>query len=113
MLAALQSAPSAHHSASAKYDADRHVTVTGTVSEFAWRNPHCFLYVDVDAGPYKGRRYVVEMSSAGVLVQAGWTAHTLAPGDAVRITVLPDRTGKAAGLCRACEIAINGKVTKT
>jgi hypothetical protein len=76
------------------------VTITGKVAEFAFRNPHCFLYIDVDAGPYKGRRYVVEMSSAGVLGNSGWTASTLKTGDDIRITVLPDRAGKAAGLCR-------------
>ena len=88
------------------------VTLTGTVSAFSFRNPHCFLYLDVDAGPYKGRRYVVEMSSAGVLTGAGWDRSRLKTGDAVAITVLPARTGSAAGLCRACEIRVNGVVTK-
>ena len=101
-----------HHSAAATYDALRPVTLTGTVAEFAWRNPHCVLYIDVDAGPYKERRYVVEMSSAGVLGNAGWRRSTLKPGDTIRITVLASRAGNAAGLCRACEISINGKVTK-
>jgi len=109
----LASAPlSAHHSAAAKYDAAHAVTLTGKVSEFAWRNPHCFLYIDVDAGIYKGRRYVVEMSSAGVLANAGWTRSKLKPGDDIRITVLSARAGIAAGLCRDCEIRINGTVTK-
>jgi uncharacterized protein DUF6152 len=101
-----------HHSAAAKYDASRPVTLHGKVSEFAWRNPHCFLYIDVDAGLYKGRRYVVEMSSAGVLANAGWTTSTLKAGDDIRITVLPARAGNAAGLCRDCELRINGTVTK-
>ena len=103
---------SAHHSAAAKYDADHPVSVTGIVSEFAWRNPHCFLYIDVDAGAYKGQRYVVEMSSAGVLTNAGWSRLTVKPGDEVRVAVLPARVGNAAGLCRDCEIRINGSVTK-
>jgi hypothetical protein len=77
-----------------------------------WRNPHCFLYLDVDAGAFKGRRYVVEMSSAGVLTNAGWTRSRIKPGDAVHITVLPARTGSAAGLCRGCSIRVNGIVTR-
>jgi len=109
----LTSAPLlAHHSAAAKYDAARTIALTGTVAQFTWRNPHCFLYIDVDAGRFKGRRYVVEMSSAGVLTGAGWSGSTLKPGDAVRLSVLPARNGSAAGLCRACEIRINGVVTK-
>ena len=101
-----------HHSAAAKYDALHPVTLTGTVAAFAWRNPHCFLTLDVDAGPYKGRRYVVEMSSAGVLGSSGWTRARIKPGDAIRVTVLPSLDGHAAGLCRECVIAINGNVTK-
>jgi hypothetical protein len=102
----------AHHSAAATYDADASITLTGTVFEFAWRNPHCVLSLDVDAGPFKGRRYVVEMSSLVVLANTGWTKSTVKAGDEVRITVLPSRTGRPAGLCRNCEIRINGTVTK-
>ena len=102
----------AHHSAAAKYDATASLTLTGTVSQFAWRNPHCFLYLDVSAGPFKGRQYVVEMSSAGVLGNGGWTRSRIAPGDAIQITVLPSRAGIPAGLCRACELRVNGVVTK-
>ena len=102
----------AHHSAAAVYDADHVLTLSGQVSEFLWRNPHCFLYIDVDAGPLKGHRYVVEMSSLGVLRNQGWTRLTLKPGDALSIDVLPARMRKDAGLCRDCLIRINGKVTK-
>ncbi len=114
MLAGLlfSSSAAAHHSAAATYDASRTVTVTGIVSEFLWRNPHCFLYLDVDAGPYKGRRYVVEMSSLGVLSSAGWTKRTVKAGDTVNVTVMPSRSGTAAGLCRTCDMRINGTVTK-
>lgn len=102
-----------HHSAAAKYDALHQVTLTGKVSEFAWRNPHCFLYLNVESGDYKGRRYVVEMSSAVVLSAAGWSKSRVKPGDTVEITVLPARDAKSAsGLCRDCEIRINGTVTK-
>jgi hypothetical protein len=104
---------SAHHSAAATYDADHTLTLAGQVAEFAWRNPHCFLYLDVEAGPFKGQRYVVEMSSLGVLTTQGWTRLTLKAGDHVSVEVMPARTGKAAGLCRNCDIRINGKVTKT
>jgi len=102
----------AHHSAAAKYDAARTLELSGTVWQFTWRNPHCFLYIDVDAGALRGRRYVVEMSSAGVLTGEGWSGATLKPGDAVRLSVLPARAGNAAGLCRECAIEINGVVTK-
>ena len=102
---------SAHHSAAAKYDARSALTLTGTASAFSWRNPHCHLYLDVRGGAFDGRQYVVEMSSAGVLASAGWNRSSIQPGDAIDITVLPARAGTPEGLCRACEIRINGVVT--
>ena len=113
MLCVTAAAPaSAHHSAAAKYDADAPMALTGTASAFVWRNPHCFLYLDVGSGPFKGRRYVVEMSSPGVLTNAGWSRSRIKPGDAIDITVLPARARRAPGLCRGCSIRVNGVVTK-
>ena len=102
---------SAHHSAAAKYDARSSLTLTGTAYAFSWRNPHCHLYLDVRGGPFDGRQYVVEMSSAGVLAGDGWDHSSIKPGDAIEITVMPARAGTPEGLCRACEIRINGVVT--
>ena len=34
----------AHHSFAAEYDENSHVTVSGTVTEFKWINPHAWLY---------------------------------------------------------------------
>jgi hypothetical protein len=113
VVLAVAAPASAHHSAAAKYDASAPLTLTGTASQFVWRNPHCFLYLDVSTGRFKGRQYVVEMSSAGVLGNSGWTRSRIVPGDVIQITVLPARAGTAAGLCRACELRVNGVVTET
>src|SRR5262245_31712564 len=40
-------AVSAHHSFAAQYDADKPVTLTGTVARIEWTNPHFHFYVDV------------------------------------------------------------------
>ena len=37
----------AHHSFSATYDSSRKVEIEGVVKEFAWRNPHSFMRIDV------------------------------------------------------------------
>ena len=66
-------AASAHHSAAASYEADESITITGTVLEFSWTNPHGHVYVDVTEGPFKGQTYTVELSSPGALAADGWT----------------------------------------
>jgi len=38
-----------HHSFSAEFDSEKFVTVTGTVSEVRFRNPHVQYFIDVDA----------------------------------------------------------------
>jgi hypothetical protein len=117
MLAALgtmsmPSPASAHHSAAATYDATQSIPITGTVARFAWKNPHSHLYIDVTAGPFKGKEYVIELSSPVVLEEAGWSRTTFKAGDRVTVYVNPSRTGAPIGLCRGCAVTVND-VTRT
>jgi uncharacterized protein DUF6152 len=101
----------AHHSAAATYDASQSIAITGTVTGFAWRNPHCHLYVCVTEGAFKGKEYVIELSSPVVLQDAGWSRTSFNAGDRVTVHVNPSRTGAPIGLCRNCLVTVNG-VTK-
>jgi hypothetical protein len=112
MMTLTPSSPAwAHHSAAATYDASQSIAITGTVTSFAWRNPHCHLYVCVTDGPFKGKEYVIELSSPVVLEDVGWSRTSFKAGDRVTVTVNPSRTGAAIGLCRNCLVTVNG-VTK-
>ena len=37
----------AHHSFSAEFDIEQPITLTGTLTELQWINPHGWIYVDV------------------------------------------------------------------
>ena len=37
----------AHHSFSAEFDADKTVTLKGTITKMEWVNPHSWLHIDV------------------------------------------------------------------
>jgi hypothetical protein len=112
MMLGVGSAASAHHSAAASYEADQAIEITGAVLQLAWRNPHCYLYLTVLAGPFKGQTYSVELGSPSAMVERGWTRNVLRPGDHVALQVHPSRTGAPVGLCRDCTVTINGKVAK-
>jgi hypothetical protein len=86
------------------------VTLTGTVTEFVWSNPHAFLLFDVKDESGTVAHWAGEMNSPAVLAAAGWTRKTFKPGDQVTLTVRPNRVGSPVGLInRGKPITINGK----
>src|SRR4029453_17534536 len=52
----------AHHS-HAMFDMSRDVAITGTVTAYAYRNPHVFLYIDVKGADGEVKNWAVEMSN--------------------------------------------------
>jgi hypothetical protein len=86
----------AHHG-NASYDTDNPVTIKGTVTEFAWTNPHVQIYLDVKDDKGKVAHWSVETYSPGKLVRAGWTKDSVKAGDQVSITLIPAKSGAPVG----------------
>jgi hypothetical protein len=87
----------AHHSFS-MFDADRTVTLNGTVKEFEWTNPHAWLRIMVtDPASGKAMQYAVEMGSPGQQSRVGWKPDSVKPGDIVRVTIHPLKDGSRGG----------------
>jgi len=100
----------AHHGTGASYDGSKEITLTGTVTQFVWRNPHTQLYFDVKDENGKMLSWSAELNSPGILAQEGWTRHMFKPGDVVTITVNPSKAGTSAGnTVRTKPILIGGK----
>src|SRR5436190_20560406 len=102
----------AHHGTGTSYDQNKTIQVKGKVTEFAWKNPHSALFMEVTDGPFKGRNYAVELNSPGVMIRQGWTKKQFQIGDEVVINVHPSKTGAAVGECLSCTVVVNGKETK-
>ena len=99
----------AHHG-TGTYDSAKSVTLSGTVTEFSFRNPHVALFFDVKDDAGKATNWAIEMNSPGVLRRAGWTKATFKPGDQITITVRPAKAGTPVGLInRAQPVLVNGK----
>jgi len=94
-LAGLASAAHAHHS-SAMFDAQQSVTLNGTVKQFQWSNPHCWIQVTVNdkTGPVE---WSVEMGSPSQLFRSGWRPTILHAGEAVVVVMHPMRDGSKGG----------------
>jgi hypothetical protein len=87
----------AHHSG-AMFDYDKSVTLAGTVKQFQWTNPHCWIELSV-AGSNGTEDWSVEMGAPLQLYQGGWKPGTLKPGDEIKVVVRPTRDGTTkAGL---------------
>ena len=77
----------AHHSVSAEFDSTKPVTLTGTVANVDWMNPHTYVFVDVnDASAGKARTWACELTSPNELARRGFTRGSIKVGMSVRVT---------------------------
>src|SRR5262245_41644620 len=75
----------AHHSFAAEYDANKPVTLKGTVTRIEWTNPHARFYIDVKEESGTVENWNLELASPNVLTRQGWTRNSLKIGDVVTI----------------------------
>jgi hypothetical protein len=85
-----------HHSF-AMFDLEKQVTVEGTVKEFQWTNPHCWLQVTVPDGKGGAREWSFEMGAMGMLARTGWKSTTVRPNDKVTVLMNPLKSGGPSG----------------
>src|SRR5579863_470715 len=105
----LISMPLLAHHGNAAYDEKNPITIKGTVTEFAWTNPHVQIYLDVKDDKGNVAHWSVETYSPGKLVRAGWTKDVIKPGDEVSINLVPARNGAPVGFLHKLVLP-NGKV---
>jgi hypothetical protein len=82
----------AHHGAAA-YEMSKTVSVTGTVTDFQFVNPHVLIAMDVKDASGKVEKWHGELTSPNHLSRAGWTKSTLKPGDQVTLIGGPAKSG--------------------
>src|SRR5262245_54395948 len=97
----------AHHS-HAMFDMTREVAITGTVTSYAYRNPHVFLYVDVKGAAGEVKNWAVEMSNIANMESRGIYLSTFKPGDTITVMLNPLRDGRFGGNYSSV-IAADGK----
>jgi hypothetical protein len=101
---------SAHHGA-ASFDTGKTITVTGTVTEFIWTNPHVLIKVDAKGDSAEAVHWVLEAWNPVTQAGRGWSKNTFKPGDEVSMEITPAKNDKPIGEVRG-RIVINGKEFK-
>jgi hypothetical protein len=105
------STPAWVHHSGAMFDATKEATITGTIQEFNWTNPHSSFKVAVTNAEGKEEIWAIEMNSPQNLVPQGWKRTSLKPGDKVTVTVRPLRDGKPGGSYMAIVLADGTKLS--
>ena len=92
--------PVAAHHGAASFDTDRELTLKGTVTEWIWANPHCFLKFDAKDDTGAMRNWAVEVSNPTDMARRGWARTSFKPGDDVSVTLQPVKNGAPVGRLR-------------
>ncbi len=83
-----------HHSFGAEYDANKPITLTGTVTNIEWTNPHSHFYLDVKDEKGNVVNWKLEGYPPGVLYRTGWKrTETMKVGDVVTVFAWRARDG--------------------
>jgi hypothetical protein len=90
----------AHHGA-ASFDTEREITLKGTVTEWIWANPHCFLKFDAMDETGGVRNWAVETQNPTDMSKRGWRRNSFKVGDQVTVTLQPVKNGAPVGRVRS------------
>jgi hypothetical protein len=94
---AMSAIPAFAHHSFAMFDAEKSLTLEGTVKEFQWTNPHSWILMMVNNAQGQPEQWAIEMGGPGGLARQGWVPKTLTPGMKVQTIVHPLRDGTNGG----------------
>jgi uncharacterized protein DUF6152 len=86
----------AHHGAAA-LDTGKEITLKGTVTEWIWSNPHCFLQFDAKDDTGTVRNWAVETQNPTAMTQRGWSRTSFKAGDEVTVILEPVKNSQPIG----------------
>jgi Family of unknown function (DUF6152) len=94
---------SAHHSF-AMFDQQNPIEIEGTVKEFRYISPHCYIFLDVQSPDGSVATWNLEGGAPSLLVREGWTSKSIKPGDELRLKIDPLHSGAPGGAWNATRI---------
>jgi hypothetical protein len=86
----------AHHSFQAEFDANKSLTLKGTLSKIDWINPHIYFYLDVKDDDGKVTTWTLESIPTGFMHRAGLTRDDFMIGDTITALVYRAKDGTRA-----------------
>jgi hypothetical protein len=99
----------AHHSFSAQYDANKPVTLRGTISRMLWSNPHGHMWIDVKMADGTVVNWELETAAPAGLFRRGWRREDLPVGAEVVVRAFLARDGTANANASTVTLVASGK----
>jgi hypothetical protein len=87
-------APADAHHGAATFETGKQITLKGTVTEWIWANPHCFLRFDATDDTGALRNWVAETQNPVSMTARGFSRSVFKAGDQVTVTIEPARNGE-------------------
>ena len=103
----------AHHSRPAAYLLDQQVVLEGVVTQLFWRNPHPFLFLEIELSDGSVETWAAEMAPTIWMDKHGYHQDSIEPGDKVALIGSPARRNKKIitfdGVYRAADGWVYGR----
>src|SRR4051794_32176532 len=90
-------APALAHHSFAMFDQSRQISISGTVKDFQYTNPHSWVIVTAVGSDGKQTEWGFESEGPSTLLRSGIKHSSISPGDKVTATAFPMRDGRPAG----------------
>ena len=84
----------------AMFDNQKKVTVSGTVRQFQWTNPHAYIQLTAKDSSGAEVEWSMEMGAPMYLYARGWRPRTLRAGMQIEVKLNPLRNGRPGGVVR-------------
>jgi Family of unknown function (DUF6152) len=108
----IASVPVFAHHGNAAFDTGKRLIMKGTVTDWFWANPHCFLKFDVKDDSGQVVHWVAETSNPPDMINRGWSKYSFKPGDLVTVTLEPVKNRAPNG--RVLQVVLpDGKTLET
>jgi hypothetical protein len=79
------------------FDHEHPIELAGLVREYRFISPHVFIFLEIKGPDGQAVLWRLEGNSPNSLTWDGWSSQSLKPGDEIRMTVDPLRSGAPGG----------------
>ena len=100
----------AHHSFAAEFDAQKPVTLKGTVTKWEMINPHGWITLAVSGPDGTTTQWMIETSNPNGLMRLGWSKRSLKFGDEITVEAYRAKDGSNTANAATVTLADGRKV---